>query len=108
MIAMAGYEIPLRSLRQQISSAIQLVVQATRLPGGKRRVTRVSEITGMEGDQIQMHDLFAFEQSGVDSNGHSTGQFVCTGVRPRCSERIEHRGLRLPADIFQRRVMPSE
>src|SRR4051794_34956458 len=103
MIAMAGYDIPMRALRQQVASAIQLIVQASRLTGGKRRVTRVSEITGMEGDQIQMHDLFTFEQQGVDGEGNAVGHFVCTGIRPRCTEKIEHRGIRLPAELFQRR-----
>src|SRR5213078_2686819 len=83
MIAMAGYDIPMRALRQQVSSAVQLIVQASRLAGGKRKVTRVSEITGMEGDQIQMHDIFTFEQTGVDGDGNSTGHFICTGIRPK-------------------------
>jgi pilus assembly protein CpaF len=103
MIAMAGYEIPMRALRSQIANAIQIVVQAKRLPGGKRKVTSVSEITGMEGEQITMHDLFSFEQSSVDTDGHATGRFVCHGIRPRCAERIEHRGIKLPMDLFQRR-----
>jgi pilus assembly protein CpaF len=103
MIAMAGYEIPMKALRTQISNAIQIVVQAKRLPGGKRKVTSVSEITGMEGEQITMHDLFSFEQSGVNTDGHATGRFVCHGIRPRCAERIEHRGIKLPMDLFQRR-----
>jgi len=105
LIAMAGFDIPMRALRTQISSAVQLIVQAMRLPGGRRKVTRVSEITGMEGENIQMHDLFAYEQSGVDQNGMVTGQFVATGIRPKCSERIEHRGLKLPSDLFLRRVI---
>ncbi|HVT91133.1 MAG TPA: CpaF family protein [Tepidisphaeraceae bacterium] len=104
MIAMAGYDIPMRALRTQVSSAIQLVVQARRLPGGRRKVTSVSEISGMEGEQIQMHELFTFEQSGVDSDGHATGQFVATGIRPRVYEKIEHRGIKLPPDLFMRRV----
>jgi pilus assembly protein CpaF len=66
-------------------------------------VTRVTEITGLEGDNIQTHDIFAFEQTGVDANGNATGQFVVTGIRPRCLERIEARGKTLPADLFQRR-----
>jgi pilus assembly protein CpaF len=105
MIAMAGYDIPMRALRQQITSALQIVIQARRLPGGRRKVTSVSELSGMEGENIQMHDLFMFEQSGVDSDGHSTGRFICTGIRPRCAERIEHRGIRLPVDLFNRRVI---
>jgi pilus assembly protein CpaF len=105
MVAMAGYDIPVKAMRTQISSAIQIVIQARRLTGGRRKVTSVSEISGMEGDNIQMHDLFQFEQAGVDGDGHAVGRFVCTGIRPRVAERIEHRGIRLPADLFQRRTI---
>jgi pilus assembly protein CpaF len=84
---------------------MQLIVQARRLTGGKRKVVTVSEISGMEGDQIQMHDLFVFDQNGVDPDGHATGRFICTGIRPRCAERIEHRGIRLPGDLFMRRAI---
>jgi pilus assembly protein CpaF len=107
MVAMAGYDIPMRALRQQVASAVQIIVQAQRLTGGRRRITRVSEITGMEGEQIQMHDLFVFEQTGVDNDGHATGNFICTGIRPRCSERIEHRGIKLPGDLFMRRKLET-
>jgi pilus assembly protein CpaF len=103
MIAMAGYDLPIRALRTQIASAIQLMVQVRRLPGGRRKVVNVCEITGMEGEQIQMHDLFGFEQTGVDVDGHATGQFMASGIRPKCSERIESRGLKLPAELFLRR-----
>jgi len=103
MIAMAGYDIPMRALRTQIASALQIVVQARRLTGGRRKVVSVSEITGMEGEQIQMHDLFLFEQVGVDGDGHATGAFKCNGLRPRVAERIEHRGIKLPADLFMAR-----
>ena len=103
MIAMAGYDIPMRALRSQIASAITVIVQSRRLTGGRRKVVSVSEITGMEGEQIQMHDLFAFEQTGVDVDGHATGRFMATGIRPRSAERIENRGIRLPSDLFLRR-----
>jgi pilus assembly protein CpaF len=105
MICMAGFDIPMRALRAQVASALQIVIQAKRMPGGKRKVVAVSEITGMEGDQIQMHDLFLFEQSGVGSDGNALGHFICTGLRPRCCERIEHRGIKLPTDLFTRRVI---
>jgi pilus assembly protein CpaF len=105
MIAMSGFEIPIRAVRQQISAAIQLVVQTQRLTGGRRKVVNVSEITGMEGEQIQMHDLFVFEQSGVDGTGHATGRFISTGIRPRVSERIDHFGLTLPQELFRRAVL---
>ena len=103
LIAMSGYDIPIRGMRQQISSAINIVVQASRLAGGKRKVTYVTEITGMEGDQIQMHNLFTFEQTGVDGDGNAEGHFMCHGIRPRVTDRIEHRGLRLPAEMFAAR-----
>jgi pilus assembly protein CpaF len=108
MIAMAGYDIPARALRTQIASAIQLIVQAQRLPGGKRKVTRVTEISGMEGEQIQMHDLFSYEQTGIGADGNATGKFICHGIRPRCLERIQSRGIHLNNDLFQRRESPVE
>jgi len=107
MVAMAGYEIPTRALRAQISNAIQIVIQARRITGGRRKVTAVSEIVGMEGDNIQMHDLFTYEQSGVDTDGHAIGRFMSTGIRPKCAERIESRGTRLPSDLFARRVLET-
>jgi pilus assembly protein CpaF len=103
MIAMAGYEIPMRALRTQVASAVQLIVQVRRLAGGRRKVTSVTEISGMEGDNIQMHEIFSFEQSGVDMEGHAVGCFQAPGIRPRCLDRIESRGIALPADLFLRR-----
>jgi pilus assembly protein CpaF len=103
MVAMSGYDLPMRALRQQISSAINVIVQVQRLAGGKRKVTRVSEIAGMEGDQIQVQDVFVFEQSGVDENGVATGHFTVTGIRPKCLERIGSRGISLPAELFLRK-----
>jgi pilus assembly protein CpaF len=108
MIAMAGYEIPLRALRQQISSALQVMVQMRRLPGGRRKIVSVSELAGMEGDSIQMHDLFVFEQTSVDADGHAVGHFVCTGIRPRSYDRIESRGIHLPVELFQRRMIETK
>jgi pilus assembly protein CpaF len=61
----------------------------------------------MEGEQMQMHDLFVWEPGGVDQDGHATGRFTATGIRPRCAERIEHRGIQLPSDMFVRRVLDS-
>jgi len=107
LVMMGGYDIPMRALRSQIASAVQLIVQATRLSGGKRKVTRVSEVTGMEGEQLTMHDLFSFEQTGVDEQGHASGHFNAHGIRPKVAERIEARGIKLPADLFHRRQIPS-
>lgn len=103
MILMAGYEIPTKAMRQMISSAVNLVVQANRLVGGRRKITRITEICGMEGEQVQVQDLFGFEQTGVDDHGHATGHFYATGVVPRVLERIESRGIRLPGSTFDQR-----
>jgi pilus assembly protein CpaF len=107
MVCLAGYDIPIRALRQQIASAVQLIVQAQRLPGGKRKVTRVSEVVGMEGENLLLHDIFSFEQTGVDPTGTATGHFLCHGLRPKCAERIEARGMKLPADMFMRKTFPT-
>ena len=107
MISMSGYDIPMRALRQQVSSAVQLIVQASRLTGGKRKITRVSEITGMEGDQIQMHDIFVFEQTGVDTSGNAVGHFMATGIRPRLWERLLTHGIHLPETLFAPTRRPS-
>jgi len=104
-VSMSGLDIPTRALRQQISSALHIVVQAQRLMGGRRKIVSICEVTGMEGDQIQMHELFVFEQTGVDENGHATGRFVATGIRPRVVTRIEHAGMKLPPEWFARRVI---
>jgi pilus assembly protein CpaF len=104
LIMMSGFEIPTKAMRQMISSAVNVIVQVNRLSGGKRKITRISEVTGMEGDQLQMHDIFGFEQNGVNEHGHATGQFYATGVRPRVLDRIESRGIRLPAEIFEKRT----
>ena len=107
MVAMAGYEIPQKALRTQVASAVNIIIQANRLVGGKRRVTRVTEIAGMEGDNMQMHDLFSYEQKAVDGEGNAIGHFLCSGIRPKCADRIENRGVRLPSDLFARRIMDT-
>src|SRR5438105_798065 len=101
MIAMGATNLPERAMRQQISSAIQLVVQQTRLSDGTRKVTAVSEITGMEGDIITMEDIFVFEKMGVTQDGKVIGRFRATGVRPKCCERLKASGINLPADMFE-------
>jgi pilus assembly protein CpaF len=107
MVALAGYDIPMRALRQQITSAVNLIVQSARLSGGKRKVVRVTEITGMEGEQIQLQDLFFYEQTGLDDSGHAHGHFIVSGIRPKCLDRIESRGITLPADLFLRRQLAA-
>src|SRR5213594_4068966 len=101
MIAIGATHLPERAMRQQISSAIQLVVQQTRLSDGTRKVTAVSEITGMEGDIITMQEIFVFEKMGVTQDGKVIGRFRATGVRPKCCERLKASGIHLPADMFE-------
>jgi len=101
MIAMGATNLPERAMRQQIASAIQLVVQQTRLSDGSRKVTSVSEITGMEGDIITMQEIFVFEKMGVTQDGKVIGRFRATGVRPKICERLKASGIHLPADMFE-------
>jgi pilus assembly protein CpaF len=101
MVAMSNLNIPEKAVRQQISSAIDLVVQVTRLSDGSRRVTAVTEITGMEGEVITMQDLFLFEKTGVRADGRVAGRFRATGIRPKCSERLASSGVQLPIDMFE-------
>jgi len=108
MVMMAGFELPVRAIRQQFSSAIHILVQAQRLTGGPRKVITVTEVTGMEGDVITMQDIFAFEQTGLSSAGKAKGQFVATGIRPSFLERLKASGHELDPDMFTRRVLLTD
>jgi len=101
MIAMGATNLPERAMRQQIASAIQLVVQQSRMSDGTRKVTSISEITGMEGDIITMQEIFVFEKSGVTQEGKVVGRFRATGIRPKCGERLKTAGIHLPATLFE-------
>lgn len=105
MIMMAGFEMPLKAMRTQIASAIDLIVQATRLQGGPRKIIYISEVVGMEQDTIVMQDIYRFDKMGVDENGRAHGKFVATGVRPSFMSRLEAAGVRLPSSAFRERVM---
>ena len=100
MVAMGNMGLPERTVRQQISSAIQIVLQQTRLSDGSRKVTSISEITGMEGDVITMQEIFVFEKVGITQDGKVIGRFRATGVRPKCCERLKASGIHLPPDMF--------
>jgi pilus assembly protein CpaF len=100
MIAMANLNIPDRAVRQQVASAVNLVIQVTRLTDGTRRVTSVAEITGMEQDVIAMQEIFVFHQNGINADGKVVGRFRSTGVRPKCADRIAAAGHPLPMDMF--------
>ena len=100
MVAMANLNIPQRTVRQQIASAVNLIIQVSRMSDGTRRVTQISEITGCEGEVIQFQDIFVFERTGLTQGGTVTGRFKATGIRPKCSERLESSGFPLPAGMF--------
>ncbi len=101
MIAMGATNLPERAMRQQIASAIQIVIQQSRQADGTRKVTSVSEITGMEGDVITMQEIFLFEKLGVNQDGKVIGRFRATGVRPKACERLKAAGVHLPPDMFE-------
>jgi pilus assembly protein CpaF len=105
MLLMAGFEVPIKALRRQIQAAVDLIVQAERLAGGVRRVTAITEVTGMEGDVIVSQDIFEFQQEGLDSQGRARGRFVTTGVRPAFARRLETAGLELPPNLFVQRTL---
>jgi pilus assembly protein CpaF len=101
MVAMANLNIPERAVRQQIASAVNLIIQAARLSDGSRRVTAISEITGMEGDVITVQDLFLFERTGLSPKRRVTGRFRASGIRPKCSEKLAASGFHLPMEMFE-------
>src|SRR5215203_4271683 len=101
MVAMANLSIPERAIRQQVASAINVIVQVSRQSDGTCRITGVTEITGMEGDIITMQDIFSFEKTGLRADGKVCGRFRATGIRPKCSDRLAQSGFRLPADMFE-------
>ncbi|HSJ90283.1 MAG TPA: CpaF family protein [Anaerolineales bacterium] len=100
MVMMAGMDLPLKVVRQQVSSAIDLIIQQTRLKDGSRKVTQITEVVGMEGDTVVLTDIFKFDQTGVGEGGKILGELKPTGIRPLFSPRLEASGYKLSADIF--------
>tara|TARA_R110002111_G_scaffold262586_3_gene339325 strand:- start:6239 stop:7546 length:1308 start_codon:yes stop_codon:yes gene_type:complete len=105
MITMGGVELPLKALRQQFASAVDLIIQVNRLQGGPRKVTHITEVLNMEQDTVIMQDIFLFIQDGIDADGRAFGHFEATGVRPAFMDRLEASGVRLPANLFANRVL---
>jgi pilus assembly protein CpaF len=101
MVGMSGIDIPLRSIRAQISSAIHVVVQVARLSDGRRRLISLSELTGMEGDVITMQEIFRFRQIGVSQDGSVQGRFEATGIRPRFLDQVTAHGRSLSPELFR-------
>jgi pilus assembly protein CpaF len=99
MCLMAGMDLPVRAIREQVSSAVDLICQQERMRDGTRKVTTITEVSGMEGDVITMTDIFVFEQTGME-NGKIVGRLRPTGLRPKFMEKIETAGINLPPSIF--------
>jgi len=105
MVGMAGFDLPVWVIRKQVASSINVVVQVARLVGGERKIIRIAEITGMEGEVLSMHDLFEFQQTGVDENRVAQGHFRSTGIRPVLLEKLAACGIALPVELFQRKIL---
>jgi pilus assembly protein CpaF len=99
MVLMAGVDLPLRAIREQVASAVDLIVHQSRLKDGTRRITNITEVQGMEGDVIVMQDVFVFEQTGV-VDGKIQGRLKPTGIRPKFVEKFEVMGIHLPPGLF--------
>jgi pilus assembly protein CpaF len=108
MILMAGANLTDRAMREQISSAVDMIVQISRFSDGTRKVTKITEITGMEGETVSLQDIFYFEKLGVREDGKVLGAFRTTGILPKCMERLEAAGIRLPMDMFEPRFEMNE
>ena len=105
LVGMAGYDLPIWFIHRQIGAAIQIVVQVSRLSGGRRKITQISEVTGCEGELIGMHDIFKFEQTGIDPDGSAVGHFLATGIRPNCLDRLKSAGIEIHSSRFERRQL---
>ncbi|MEA3226491.1 MAG: CpaF family protein [Planctomycetota bacterium] len=105
MVSMSGINYPIRAIREQLSSALDVLVHLERMTGGKRKVVKIVEITGMEGDTVCLHDIFHFNQTGVDEDGNACGQFEACGVRPLLLSRLKAKGVELAPDLFQHKVL---
>ena len=100
MVSMANLNLPERGMRQQIASAIDVVIHIARLADGKRKVVQIAELVGMEGEVITMQDLFVYDRMGIDSDGSVLGNFRATGIRPRCADRLQAYGIDLAETLF--------
>jgi pilus assembly protein CpaF len=100
-VLMSGLDLPVRAVREQIASAIDVIIHQARLKDGSRRVTHVTEVSGMEGEVVTLQDIFLFDmRAGVDSQGRYTGQLRSTGLRPRFVDRLTDHGIVLPPELF--------
>jgi pilus assembly protein CpaF len=102
MVAMSGLEIPARAIRNQVASAIDVVVQLVRLSDGRRRLSSLQEIIGMEGEMVTMQEIFTLDRQGVEADGTVIADIRATGIRPRFSEKLHIAGIDLPSRLFER------
>lgn len=100
MVLMAGMDLPVRAIREQIAAAVDVIVQQSRLRDGSRKITHITEVQGMEGDVVVLQDIFVYEQMGVDDHGKIIGRFRPTGIRPKFMSKLEAAGIRLPDDLY--------
>ncbi|WP_202078120.1 CpaF family protein [Caldalkalibacillus salinus] len=100
MVLMAGVDLPVRAIREQIAGAIDVIIQQTRMKDGTRRIVAITEVQGLEGDIVVLQDIFAFQQDGIDADGKIQGRLVPTGVRPKFYERLENSGMEIPPSVF--------
>ena len=107
MVSLAGLSFPVLAIRQQMCSALDILVHLGRLTGGRRKIMSIAEVTGIEGDMILLQDIFRFRQLGVGADGHAHGHAEACGIRPQMLERLEEEGIHLPKDFFQRRILAS-
>lgn len=101
MVLMSGMNLPVKAIRDQIASAIDLIIQQSRLMDGSRKITHITEVQGMEGDVIILQDIFRYEQRGLDNKGRVKGEFVFTGVMPKFMQKLKEKGIVIPPEIFQ-------
>jgi pilus assembly protein CpaF len=101
MVGMGNANMSARAIRQQVASAVDVMVQVSRFSDGSRKLTHITELVGLEGDQVTMQDIFLFEKSGVTESGKVMGRFRATGVRPRFYEKLRASGITLPTSLFQ-------
>jgi pilus assembly protein CpaF len=103
MVMMAGFEMPVQVVREQMASAFNVIVQIARLADGSRRIVSIAEVSGMEGSLVTLQDIFVYRQTGVDAGGHVQGDLHATGIRPKFADRLRAYGLLLSEDIFDTR-----
>jgi pilus assembly protein CpaF len=107
IVGLAGMDLPAWAVRKLIASCVNLVIQVSRLPGGKRKITSITEITGMEGETIAMHEIFSYVQTGTHNALGAEGYLTATGIRPSLLNKLKVRGADLPPEMFTERRFPS-